>query len=373
LNYRNPEVKKAMLDMVRFWLDKGVDGFRLDVFLAIYKDEQFRNNPFSFKLLPSDKDLSGFFRQAKYTLNQPETFTFARELRKVSEEFGEKLLLGEVAGSRPTIRKFLGDETNDGLTLVFDFGFLNFKFTADYFREVIEDLEKYFPDPFMPVYAFSNHDKQRTMYRLGNDVRKAKVLHLLQLTVRGIPCMYNGEEIGMTDLKLPIRTALDPLPHKFEFLPRFMFDFLGLTMNRDEVRTPMQWEGSKNAGFSSAEKTWLPVHEDYQEVNVAKESREKDSLLNAIRALLKIRREEKALQEGSLELMDNLPLGVLGYRRRLGDQRIVVLLNFDKRDKEIQFKHAEPIFRLSQSDEIKNDSIELGAFGGMILEQRTNW
>jgi oligo-1,6-glucosidase/alpha-glucosidase len=368
LNYRNPEVKEAMFDVVRFWLDRGVDGFRLDVFLAIFKDAEFRDNPLSFKLLPSDENLSGFFRQAKYTLNRPETFAFARELRNVSGKFGEKLLLGEVAGSRATIRKFLGDKENDGLTHVFDFGILNFKFTAGYFREVVRDIEMHFPDPFMPVYAFSNHDKHRTMHRLGNDVRKAKLLHMLQLTVRGLPCMYNGEEIGMTNLKQPIRTALDPIPHKFEFLPRFIFDQIGLTMNRDEVRTPMQWDGAKNAGFSSAEKIWLPVHENYVGVNVEKESKEDNSLLNIIRRLLKIRKEEKAIQEGSLELIDDLPEGILGYMRKSGDEKILVLMNFDEREKEFQFDMSNPIFKLSQGDEIKGNAIQLDGCGGMILK-----
>ena len=114
---------------------------------------------------------------------------------------------------------------------------------------------------------------------LGNDVRKAKLLHLLQLTVRGVPCMYYGEEIGMTNLKLPFATALDPIPQKFKSIPRFVFDLLGMTINRDEVRTPMQWSAEKNAGFSSAEKTWLPIHPNYDAFNVEKESKDENSLL----------------------------------------------------------------------------------------------
>jgi oligo-1,6-glucosidase/alpha-glucosidase len=368
LNYRNPEVKRMMLDTVRFWLGKGVDGFRLDVFLAIYKDAEFRDNPFVFKLLPTEDDPSAFFQQAKYTLNQPETFVFAKELRIVCNEFGERLLLGEVAGNRPTLRKFLGDENNDGLTLVFDFEMLNFKFTAEYFRKLIKAIEMHYPDPFMPVYVFSNHDKRRSIHRLGGDVHKAKLLHMLQLTVRGVPCMYYGEEIGMTNRKLPFRTALDPIPHKFDFLPRFLFDRLGLTINRDEVRTPMQWDGTRNAGFSSAEKTWLPVHENYVEVNVEKESIESDSLLNTIRVLLKVRREELPLQEGSLEWINNLPEGVLGYTRTLGNEKLFVFLNFNHQEAEFPFEDFDPIFRLTQRDEIKNQVIRLAGFGGIILK-----
>jgi len=289
-------------------------------------------------------------------------------LRNVCNGFGEKLLLGDVAGSRESIRKFLGDEVNDGLTHVFDLGILNFKFTAEYFREVIKDIEMYFPDPFMPVYAFSNHDKHRTMHRLGNDIRKAKLLHMLQLTVRGVPCMYNGEEIGMTDLKLPLLTALDPLAQKFKFLPRFIFDRLGLTMNRDEVRTPMQWNGTKNAGFSAADKTWLPLHENYREVNAEKQSNENDSLLNTIRSLLKIRTEERAIQGGSLVWIDSLPNGVLGYARKLGEEKIFVLMNFTEQEQEFPFETSNPIFKLSAGDQIKEKAIRLDGYGGTILK-----
>jgi len=368
LNYRNLEVKETMFDVVRFWLDKGVDGFRLDIFNAIYKDVEFRDNPFSFKLLPTEDDPLGFFQEVKYTLNQPESFEFAKELRSVCNEFGEKVLLGEVSGNKSVIRRFLGDEINNGLGLVFDFEMLSFKFTADYFRKLIQDIETHFSDPFMPVYVFSNHDRHRSIHRLGNDIRKAKLLHLLQLTVRGVPCIYYGEEIGMTDLPMPFNTALDPIPHKFRYVPRFVFDMLGLTISRDEVRTPMQWDGTKNAGFSSAEKTWLPVHWNYNEINVEKENKEEDSLLKVIRALLKIRREEIPLQEGSLELINGLPNGVLGYSRRLEHEKIVILLNFDEWEKAFHMGSSDYIFKLSPKDEIKNKAIRLDGFGGVIIK-----
>jgi alpha-glucosidase len=368
LNYRNPEVKNAMFDTVRFWLGKGVDGFRLDIFNVIYKDAEFRDNPFSFKLIQTEDDPSGFFQEAKYTLNQPESFEFARELRNVCDEFGEKILLGEVSGNRQIIRSFLGDETNNGLGLIFDFEMLSFKFSADYFHRLIQNIEAHFPNPFMPVYVFSNHDRRRSINRLGDDLRKAKLLHMLQLTVRGVPCMYYGEEIGMIDLKQPFNSALDPIPHKFKPIPRFVFDLLGLLINRDEVRTPMQWDGTKNAGFSSAEKTWLPMHGNYKEINVANARGEKGSLLNVIRDLLKLRKQERAFQEGSLELMKDLPKDVLGYVRKFGNEKFIVLLNFDSEEKRFEIESTECAFKLSPKDKIKNKAICLAGFGGMILK-----
>ncbi len=368
LNYRNPEVKKTMFDIVRFWLAKGVDGFRLDIFNVIFKDAEFRANPFSFKLIPTDDDPSGFFQQAKYTLNQPEGFEFAEQFRQVCDEFGERLSLGEVSGNRQLIRKFLGGQKNDGLTLVFDFAMLNFKFTAGYFGELIQDIEATYPDPFMPVYVFSNHDRRRSMDRLGNDLRKARLLSMFQLTVRGVPCMYYGEEIGMTNSRLPFAAALDPIPHKFQFVPRFVFDMLGITINRDDVRTPMQWDESVNAGFSSAPQTWLPVYENYREVNVEVENKDRSSLLNTVRTLLNIRRDFQSLQEGSLELLKDLPHHILGYKRRLQNEMVCVLLNFGETQKTFPFSAEERLFHLTPADVHQENSARLGAYGGLILK-----
>ncbi len=368
LNYRNPEVKQTMFDTVRFWLNRGVDGFRLDIFNVLYKDAKFRDNPFSFKLLPTEEDPSGFFQEAKYTINQPESFEFAKELRSVCDEFGEKVLLGEVSGDKATIRKYLGDKVNNGLGLVFDFEMLSFQFSADYFRTLIENIEAHFPQPFMPAYVFSNHDKHRSILRLGNDIRKAKLLAMLHLTVRGVPCLYYGEEIGMTDSKFRFASALDPIPHKFKFIPRLIFDTLSLTINRDEVRTPMQWDGTKNAGFSSAEKTWLPVHKNYNEINVEKQSNEENSLLNMIRKLMKIRNEKNSLQKGSLEILKGLPAGILGYERKFENEKFMILLNFDKQETEFQFEFSECIFKLSNGDDAKEKAIHLNGFGGMIVK-----
>ncbi|MBK9927380.1 MAG: alpha-glucosidase [Anaerolineales bacterium] len=367
LNYRNPEIKKIMFDTVRFWLEKGVDGYRLDIFNVIYKDAEFRDNPFALKLAPAVNEPSGYFQEFKYTLDQPEVFAFAKELRNVCNEFGDTLLLGEVIGRREVVRRFAGDEQNDGLTLVFDFEMLDFKFTADYFRELIGKIEAHFPSPFMPVYVFSNHDKKRSIHRLGNDARKAKLLHMFQLTVRGVPCMYHGEEIGMTNHKIPFGAALDPIPHKYKRLPRILFDALGMTVNRDEVRTPMQWDSTPNAGFSSGKQTWLPVHENYTTINVEKESKEDTSLLNTIRALLKIRTQEQAIQEGSLQLIEGLPNNVLGYVREFEKKRVAVFLNFSEQEVEFPFGATECLYQLSPTDQIKSKSIHLDSFGGMIV------
>ncbi|MBK6791163.1 MAG: alpha-glucosidase [Anaerolineales bacterium] len=367
LNWRNPDVKKAMFDIIRFWLGKGVDGFRLDIFNTIYKDAEFRNNPFTFKLAPTPDDPSGYFQKAKFSQDQPESFELAKELRQVCEEFGDTLTVGEITAKRNIVRKFAGEEKNDGLTLAFDFEMLEFKFTAGYFRRLISDIETHFPPPFMPVYVFSNLDKRRSIHRLGNDMRKAKLLHMLQLTVRGVPCMYYGEEIGMTNLHLPFKTALDPIPHKYTFAPRFVFDLLNVTVNRDEVRTPMQWDSTKHAGFSSAEQTWLPVHPEYGNINVASENLDSASLLNTIRSLMRLRRENPALQTGTLEFLEGLPDEVFGYTRKTETETLLVLLNFGETAKEVRLKFSETAYKLSVGDEAQGESARLNGFGGLIL------
>ncbi len=342
LNYRNPAVKKAMFDCVKFWLQKGVDGYRLDMFNSIYKDEEFRSNAASRKAASKKYNTKDYYKEIKAIANQPESFGFAKELRSVCDTFGQRMLLGEVFGNHAMIKRFLGEEKNDGIGLTFTFEMLRFKFNANYFRKLTASLEKDFSDPYMPVYVFSNHDRRRSIKRLKGDVAKAKLLHFMQLTVRGVPCVYYGEELGMTDLRMPYRKALDPIPHLFKGVPRFLVDMAGETLNRDELRTPMQWNGTANAGFSAAQKTWLPVHENYLTINAEKELADKGSLYNSVKALLQLRNSNEALRMGSMRLLESktLPGNVLGYIRETANQKLLVLLNFGQGNKEVKLSVA---------------------------------
>ena len=368
LNYRNPDVKKTMLDNVRFWLDKNIDGFRLDIFNVIYKDAAFRDNPFKWKIFPSESDPSSFFQEAKYSINQPDTAGFARELRAVCDQYGTKMLLGEVFGDRKAIRKFTGAEKNDGLGLVFDFEMLPFRFSSAYFHTLIHNLETDFPYPFMPVYVFSNHDRRRSIRRIGDDIRKAKVLHLMQLTVRGVPCMYMGEEIGMTDARYPYATSLDPIGQKYKSVPRIIFDLAGETMNRDEIRTPMQWDGSRNAGFSAADSTWLPLHENFKEVNAERSVKDGNSLLHLVTDVLHIRQSSPAIRSGSLALLSSLPDGILAYKRIYEGEEILVVLNFKEQKREFRLPFGgRKYFSINKDDTMNEGMCSLSGFGGMIL------
>ena len=321
-------------------------------------------------MVPSETNPNGFFQKMKYTINQPESMQFAKELRKVCNESGDKMLIGEVSGDRKTIRKYTGDELNNGLGLVFNFEMLRFKFKAKYFYNLVKNIENTFPEPFKPVYVFSNHDRRRSIKRLKDDSQKARLLHWFQLTVRGVPCMYYGEEIGMTDARIPFKNGLDPIAQKMKKTPRFLFDMAGETPNRDELRTPMQWNNTKNAGFSTAAKTWLPVNQNYLSINVAEESKNPNSLLNSIKDLLELRNISNSLKFGDITFLDPdaLPDNVLGFNRKSGSEEILVLLNFNKNPIDFYiYKGCKLLIKLNPEDHINSNLVHLSPFGGMIF------
>jgi glycosidase len=172
----------------------------------------------------------------------------------------------------------------------------------------------------------------------------------------------------MTNLRLPFASALDPLPHKFKLVPRPLLDALGLTINRDEVRTPMQWDMTNQAGFSSARMSWLPVHPNHLQVNVAHQIGDPASLLNTVRALLNLRKQHAALREGSLRLLDGLPAGVLGFVREVEDEEVMVLLNFEENEKDFPAPSGETLFCVSTLDEVRGGHVHLTGRGGLIVK-----
>jgi glycosidase len=334
LNYRNPAVKEAMLGVVRHWLDRGVDGLRLDIFNALFKDASFVDNPFSFRAVPSEHNPHGFFQRNQHTIDHPDTLAFARELRAVVDAVPgpPRFLVGEVFGNPDTLRGYCGKEA-DGLHLVFLFKTMGMGFSGRAVRAVIREFEQAFPEPFSPTYVFGNHDRPRFIHRLDGHREKAKLVATLQLTVRGVPFVYYGEEIGMRHHEIPLHEGLDPVAARYRFVPQWLVRFLrtrGILLNRDECRLPMQWDDGPNAGFAPATATpWLPVHPESPSLNVAAQRADPESLLQCYRGLLALRRAHPALQAGALEILDDprLPAAVVAYRRTLGEV-VDVYLNF---------------------------------------------
>jgi alpha-glucosidase len=347
LNYRNPDVKEAMLGVVRYWLGQGVDGLRLDIFNALFKDASFADNPFSWRPAPSLDNPHGFFQHHRHTIDHPDTIAFARELRAVVDEFHspERFLVGEVVGNAASLRRYCGEAAN-GLHLVFLFQTLGTHFSGRRVRALIKEIEGAFPEPFSPTYVLGNHDRPRFIERVKGHLDKAKLLAMLQLTVRGVPFIYYGEEIGMENHDIPLHEGLDPLAARFSFVPQWVVAALrkrGILLNRDECRGPMQWDAGPNCGFAPASASpWLPVHPRSAACNVAAQRDDRASVLNCYRSLLALRRRHPALQVGSLEPIDDprLPRKVVAYRRTLatGDRPEVadVLLNFSRRETTVE-------------------------------------
>lgn len=333
LDYRNPAVKDAMLGVVRHWLDRGVDGLRLDIFNAIFKDPSYADNPLSWRAIPSEESPHGFFQRHLHTIDHPDTIAFARELRAVVDAVPgpPRFLVGEVFGDARSVRRYCG-EAADGLHLVFLFQTLGARFSARSIQALVEAIERAFPEPFQPTYVFGNHDRPRFMHRMGADHEKAKLMATLQMTVRGVPFVYYGEEIGMVNHDIPLHEGLDPVAARFSFVPQRLAWWLrrhGILMNRDECRTPMQWNASPTAGFTTGT-PWLPVHPRRANANVAAQEHDPASLLSCYRALLALRREVPALQAGDLTWID-APRDVVAYRRRLGSSVADVYLSFASR------------------------------------------
>jgi len=336
LNWRNPEVKKEMFRMVRYWLEKGVDGFRLDIFNFIYEDPSFTDNPTSLRYLPRE-DLTELLGQKKvYNMNHPDNFKLAKELRNILDEYyPPRFMVGEVFGDQATLRKFLG-ENADGLNMIFLFEISNLKWTAEFFREKIQKFEAFYPNPYVPTYVFSNHDRVRSIDLLDGDSQKAKCLALIQMTLRGVPYLYYGEEIGMKSANIPLQEAQDPLPGAFTWLPEFLQGFI---FNRDNYRTPMQWTEGKNAGFTEeGVATWLPVQDENNKVNIEYQKSIDSSLLAHFRKLLELRNKEVALQRGTLKIQEVTEENLLSYTRKFGEQEFRVVVNFsnDPTDVEIE-------------------------------------
>ncbi|MFP4501287.1 MAG: alpha-glucosidase [Candidatus Hydrogenedentota bacterium] len=334
LNWRNPVVKAAMFAMVRHWLERGADGFRLDLFTCLMKDADFRPNPFRPGLYSGGRPC---LNAPVMQHNHPDVFAFAQELRAVVDEFEHppRILLGEVMGAKADHRRLLGGTANDGLHLAFVFDMiflLPWQRRAGFFRQVAAALEHHFPPPFMPTLVYGNHDMRRVMSRIGGDAHLARLLALFQLTARGVPTVYMGEEIGMEDVFIPKARAQDPISRQWHWLPDALRAWLPVNLNRDMNRTPMQWTADANAGFCPPDATpWLPVNTANKGTcNVAAQQNDPDSLWRLYRDLLHLRRKSPALRAGALALLDGLPARVLGYTRSRDSERVAVLLNFGK-------------------------------------------
>lgn len=367
LNYNNPEVKEAMFEVARFWLDKGVDGFRLDIISAIFEDSNLKKNPRSFKIKPSDEKLTIFFQYLKNNFLQPQSFEFATELREVVNEFDqpERFVVGESHGDEEVINQFCSYKGKDGLNAVFLFKSVSAPFKAKVYRKMVEHFEETFPAPLMPTLVFGNHDRTRVMTRLKGNVDKAKLLAMFQFTARGIPFTYFGEEIGIPNVRIPLKQGKDALAIQNKKIPQFLVNMSIETINRDECRTPMLWATEDNAGFcDTSVKPWLPIANNFKSINVNTQYSNPDSQLNFYKKVIRLRKNTPALQEGSLEIADDLcNKKIFAYYRILDNKKYLILLNMSKS------VVTPPAIngKLLLTTHPKNDNTWLKAYEGRVL------
>ncbi len=316
LNWRNPEVRRAMLDVMRFWLDRGVDGFRIDVLWHILKAPDFPDNPVNPDYRP---DMGEKFAvlQTRST-DQPGIHEIVAEMRALADGYDggdERVLIGEVCLPLPRMTAYYGNQ-GDGIHLPFNFELVESAWDARAIAGFIDRYEAALPPGGWPNWVLGSHDAPRVAGRLGE--AQARVAAMLLLTLRGTPTLYQGDEIGIGRVDIPPGALRDPRELREP----------GLGLGRDPARTPMAWDGSANGGFTTAE-AWLPLHADWRTRNVAAQAGDPASMLFLHRRLLALRRAHPALATGEYAVVE-AEGDLLAYRRIGGGEEWLVLLNFGR-------------------------------------------
>jgi alpha-glucosidase len=362
LNWRNADARRALMNVMHYWLGKGVDGFRLDVVNAYYKDSQLRSNPRPFSLNPF-KLGSPFLAQTHlYDRDQPELHDAYREMRSVTDSYPERAMLGEMLGDDPIRLTRYTDL--DQLHLIYSPAPTETTWRPDHFHKLISawDAATESNPEARACYLLSNHDRPRHISRFGNDsfaMQRAKAAAMLLFTLRGTPSIYMGEEIAMPDAKLSRSELQDPASKTY-------YPFY----NRDGARTPMQWTDSPHAGFTTG-KPWLRVGETYRKINVANQNEDPYSVLNFYRALMRFRKESLALRRGSFKVIEQKSKDVLVYSRESGDQRLVVVLNFFAREAVAQLPKGKwkKVFSTRIGGDTEEGAIRLAPFEASLYEE----
>jgi alpha-glucosidase len=330
MNWRNPDVRQAIYDVMLFWLRKGVDGFRVDVIWHLIKDAELRDNPpnpnYREDRPPNERVLT------RYSSDQPEVHEVIAQMRRVLDEFEARVLIGEIYLPFERLVAYYGKDLS-GAHLPFNFALLSAPWNARSIEKIIAEYEAALPVGAWPNWVLGNHDRPRVASRVGR--AQAGVAAMLLLTLRGTPTLYYGDEIGMHQVAIAPDQVRDP----------FEKNVPGIGVGRDGCRTPMQWNATLHAGFSTAT-PWLPLSDDFAQANVANLESDARSILSLYKALIELRKKSPPLISG-----DYVPLAAQGdlllYRRQRDGAGVVIALNLG----------AEPI-------SIASDAVGLG---GRIL------
>ena len=304
LNWRHPAVREAMYDVMRFWFDRGVDGFRIDVLWHMLKAADFPDNPPNPAYRPGMGEMHRLLQL--HSTDQPEVHRIAAEMREIADSYGakgqgERVLIGEIYLPVDRLMHYYGGE-RPGVHLPFNFQLIDAPWEARSLATLITNYEAALPPGGWPNWVLGNHDRPRVATKHGQ--AQARVAAVLLLTLRGTPTLYYGDELGLSDVVIESSQVQDPRELREP----------GLALGRDPVRTPMPWDESENAGFTTA-KPWLPLNADWPTRNVARMTEDPQSILTLYRRLLALRRDCLALSIGDFVLL-SVEGEILAYERR---------------------------------------------------------
>jgi alpha-glucosidase len=324
LNWRNPQLKQAVFGEIKYWLDKGIDGFRIDVVNMLLKNKELKNNPFRIGKTPRPYDLQNHI----YDRNQDELNGVLKELRELMNQYESRFIVGEVfdeQGNPELSAKTLGNGL-DQIHTAFDFSLIYTKFNAKSFHQKIKKWLDVIPENGTACHVFSNHDQPRVASRIKdkpNNDEKKKFIALLLLTLKGHAYIYYGDEIGMTDGKIKRSEIKDPVGKMY----------WPFHLGRDPQRTPMQWNEQKNAGFSQS-KPWLPVSDNHKTINTNNQEKNAKSLLHFYKQVISLRKNQTALISGKIKLFEPYQ-NTFFYIRENENQKLLITLNFDQKNQDI--------------------------------------
>jgi len=390
LNYDNPVVFQEMMRSVRFWLDKGVDGFRIDVIWVIKKDSELRDEP-------ENPEWNGVEKYHSllhvHTQNVPGVHSLIKKMRSVFDEYDERVMVGEIYLPIRDLVQYYGDD--DECHLPFNFSLIRTKWGASTIRDAIVNYEDALPAGAWPNWVLGNHDNHRIATRVGK--HNARVANMLLLTLRGTPTTYYGEEIAMENVPISTDMVQDPFAKNVPEIAHIV--------GRDPERTPMLWDDSPNAGFTEAGvQPWLPVTSEYERYSVMEQEKDGASVLALYRALASLRASEPALCLGSLDIVltgdATVDEHVLCYVRRPDSQyeadgadvttesdgadvrpktnsAFLVVLNFDSKDYVVDLERSTGLGRCADvivaTDMVRCGPVDLSRLNlrpneGLVLE-----
>lgn len=356
LNWRNNEVKTAMEKVLEFWIHKGVDGFRSDAAYHLIKDDQFRDDPLNPNYKGSKDSYDGLIHT--YSQGRSEALDTMNTFCSILGLHKDKYMVSEAYLDIPGMSK-LYKACSNGLHAPFNFNLISLPWDAKLVRQHIDQFEASLSKNDWPNYVLGNHDRPRVATRISE--KRARLLAMLLFTLRGMPFVYYGDEIGMENGDIPTDQQRDLVGNL-------------LAENRDGERTPMQWDDSAHAGFSIVE-LWLPVGKKYKDVNVKKELNDPMSMLYLYRKLIHYRTHNHVLLHGSYRSLDLGDNHVFAYLRELGGEKILVMLNFSKDRESVSFPYQKTNVICTTNGEkerklIDVKKITLAPYQGYVMEVR---